>query len=430
MLIKPIQRLEGTVTIPGDKSVSHRAAIFSAIADGESTITNFLVSQDCLSTLECLRGMGVTIERSGETVSIAGRGLHGLLAPSAPLDCGNSGTTARTLSGVLAAQRFESMLVGDGSLSRRPMRRIITPLTEMGAAVDSADGCLPLRFRPAERLTGISYHAQVASAQVKTCILLAGLYAEGATSVTEPIVTRDHTERMFEWLGADISSADTPEGRKVMIRGGKAMTARDINVPGDISSAAFLLVAAGCLAGSHTILKNVGLNPTRRSLLDFLIECGIDLRITDEASRSNEPAGDIEVVGGLRPRGETVKIDKHRIAGVIDELPILAILGSRLRGGLEVRDAAELRVKESDRIAAVVSNLRAIGGKIDEFEDGFRVYPSRLTGGNATTFGDHRIAMAFAVAGLLSDNGVEIDDPACAEVSFPNFFGVLERAAS
>ncbi len=422
MFVQPANQLNGEVSVPGDKSISHRSAIFSAISDGTATISNYLVAEDCLSTLQCIEQLGAKITRDGTTVTITGCGIDGLIAPTSDLDCGNSGTTARTLAGVLAGQRFRSTMVGDESLSKRPMRRIIEPIGLLGASVESNDGKLPMTLGESN-LVGKEITLSVASAQVKTCILLAGLYASGETAVIEPTPTRDHTERMLAWLGVDVSVEQLDQGRSIAVRGGSRLTARDINVPGDISSAAFLIVATACLPDSSITIRNVGVNSTRTGILDVLRLCGVEIDISNAAETCNEPVADL-VVSASELR-TPARLDGAIIANIIDELPILAVLGTQLPDGLEVRGASELRVKESDRIDAIVRNLRTVGTVVDEFDDGFRVHCSNIVGGEVDSFGDHRIAMAFAVAGLLSSEGVTIRIADCTDISFPGFFETL-----
>ena len=426
MHVKPAKSLVGTVILPGDKSISHRSAILAAIADGTTRISNYLAAEDCLSTLKCLRSLGVAIERNGTDVTVVGCGPHGLVPPTNELDCGNSGTTARTISGILAGQPFQSTINGDESLSIRPMLRVVDPLTKMGAVIESNDGRLPLKFAGNTKLSGISHRLLVASAQVKTCILLAGLYADGQTTVIEPTISRDHTERMLGWFGVDVAVESVGIERHISVQGGSKLSAKDVSVPGDISSAAFLLVAAACLPASRIELIKVGLNPTRTGIIDVLTRFGVNIVRQNEREQCNEPVGDLIVNGGIISSNDDRPIlDGDIIANIIDEIPILAILGTQLENGLEVRGAAELRVKETDRIDAVVRNLRAVGVEVDEFDDGFRVHRSTILGGRVSSFGDHRIAMAFAVAGLLSTDGIDIDGSECTEISFPAFFDVL-----
>jgi 3-phosphoshikimate 1-carboxyvinyltransferase len=462
MRITPARRLRGRLRVPGDKSVSHRAALLAALAEGRTRIDNFASSADCASTLGTLGGLGVRVEREGVVVLIDGAGADGgtprFAQPTAPLDCGNSGTTMRLLAGVLAAQPFASVLVGDESLSRRPMRRVIAPLEQMGARLSADEGHAPLRVEGRRPLARIRYEMPVASAQVKSCVLLAGLGAEGRTEVVEPLAqTRDHTERMLRWFGVNVGTRElegarassrggvgesngedarhvvSEDSRRVVVslEGGARLTARDLTVPGDISSAAFLVAAALMLPGSELELAGVGLNPTRTAVLDALRALGAALEIENAREQSNEPAGDIRVrgEGRLAPsRAGANVIRGGAVAQLIDELPVLAVLGTRVEGGLEIREARELRVKESDRISATVENLRAMGARVEEFEDGLRVEgPVQLRGARLRSFGDHRIAMAFAVAALTARGDTEIEGAEeCVPVSFPEFFPLLE----
>ncbi len=391
MLIKPARRLRGRLRVPGDKSVSHRAAMLASLAAGNTRIENFSSSADCASTLEALRGLGVSVERDGSVVFVEGAGGDEVAPrfrqPSGSLDCGNSGTTMRLLAGLLAAQPFASTLTGDESLTGRPMRRVIEPLGLMGARVESVEGHAPLRVEGRRPLRAIRYEMPVASAQVKSCVLLAGLGAEGRTEVVEPLAqTRDHTERMLRWFGVGVETREEVSGDAgrlvVSLEGGSPLVARDLTVPGDISSAAFPLAAAALLDGSELELEGVGLNPTRAAVLDAFRALGVSLEVSGERERSNEPTGRISVrgAGGLAPTAPGASVIRGgAVAQLIDELPVLAVLGTGVRGGLEIRDARELRVKESDRIAATVANLRAMGAEVEEFEDGLRVEgPARL----------------------------------------------------
>ena len=414
------------MTLPGDKSISHRAAMISAIAEGVTRIENFSASEDCASTLECLNQLGVEIERSEATVRIVGLGKNGLRAQAKPLDCGNSGTTMRLLSGILAGQNFDSVVTGDESLCGRPMKRIIEPLSAMGARIDSNDGRAPLAIHGRNPLTAIDYEPPVASAQIKSCVLLAGLNANGNTSVVETVPTRDHTERMLRWFGVEIVEGSLGDGRTHTVSGdSQPRSPGELRVPADISAAAFFIVAAACIQKSNLRLENVGINPTRSAIIEVMNSLGATPRISDTREVNNEPVGTISVSGGLGLQ-HTTEIRGGVIANLIDEIPILAVFGTQLEFGLEVRDAAELRVKESDRITAVVENLKRMGAEVDEFEDGFRVSRSKLRGAKVNSFGDHRIAMAFAVAGLLAEGDTEIEDADCAAVSFPQFFEVLD----
>ena len=417
----------GNIDLPGDKSVSHRSAMIAALAEGQTRIENFAASADCASTLACIEDLGVEIERDTGTVIVKGVGKSGFTKPPKPLDCGNSGTTMRLLSGILAGQNFESELIGDVSLQTRPMKRIIEPLAQMGAVIYSDEGKAPLTITGKRPLHAIEYQPPVASAQIKSCVLLAGLYSDGKTSVIEPVQTRDHTERMLRWFGVDVGSEEVETGMRISVSGDQALTARDLVVPSDISSAAFFMVAAACLAGSDITMPNVGLNPSRRAIFDVLHTLGANLDILESDEQCNEPVAAIRVRGGLT-QTDTLPPPVLRgsiIANLIDEIPILAILGTQLYDGLEIRDADELRVKESDRISAVVENLTRMGANITEFPDGFKVERSNLRGAVIDSFGDHRIAMAFAIAGLLARGETEIIGAECADVSFPGFFETL-----
>ncbi|HEV3469921.1 MAG TPA: 3-phosphoshikimate 1-carboxyvinyltransferase [Pyrinomonadaceae bacterium] len=437
MRIRPARRLRGSVRVPGDKSVSHRAAILAALARGRARVSNFSAGDDCAATLGCLAALGVRVRRLGDGVEVEGAargpGRWSLREPRGPLDCGNSGTTMRLLAGVLAAQPFASTLTGDDSLRRRPMRRVVEPLELMGARVRTDAGRAPLRVEGRAPLRAVEYAAPVASAQVKSCVLLAGLGAEGRTAVAEPEPTRDHTERMLRWLGVTVETAAGGRGNVVSVEGPALFEARDIEVPGDISSAAFLVAAAALLPGSHLSVEGVGLNPRRAEILQTLAALGADVRVEEEGERSNEPTGRVVVRGGegLRPEAGANVVRGHATARLIDELPVLAVVGARVEGGLEISDAAELRVKESDRIRAVVSNLRAMGVRVEELGDGLRVEgPQRLRGARLDSFGDHRVAMAFAVAALSAEGESVIEGAAeCVGVSFPEFFPLLESVA-
>ncbi len=425
MIIQPARILRGLIELPGDKSISHRSAIFSAMADGETRISNFATSADCASTILCLQKIGVGIVRHGPEIIVKGVGKNGFTKPLTELDCGNSGTTMRLLAGVLAGQNFDSVLTGDESLSKRPMKRVIGPLQSMGAEIDAAENHAPLRIR-GKLLKSMTHELKVASAQIKSCLLLAGLNADGETSVIENTQTRDHSERMLRWLGCDIREEDFEGGKKLTVSGTATLTARDINVPADISSAAFFLVAAACLPGSEIVLPNVGINSSRRAIIDVLQRFGAEITISDEREVCNEPIATIIVRSGLQPTSAANLVNGRIIANLIDEIPILAILGTQLENGLEIRDAAELRVKESDRISAVVENLKRMKADVEEFPDGFRIGRSQLHGAVVDSFGDHRIAMAFAVAGLFAEGETEINGADCAAVSFPGFFDTLE----
>jgi 3-phosphoshikimate 1-carboxyvinyltransferase len=430
MKIRPARRLKGRPSIPGDKSLSHRSAIIAALAEGISQISDFSTSRDCASTLLCLRELGVSIEQSGNSLRVEGVGKVGFRAPNEQLDCGNSGSTMRMLAGVLAGQNFSSTLIGDGSLRCRPMERIIEPLEMMGAHIESLGGKLPLRIAGTRPLRAIRYEMPVASAQVKSCVLLAGIQAEGRTVVIETLgPTRDHTERMLTWFGVPVDRVDESAG--IEIQGPVSFAARDVNIPGDISSAAFLIAGAALLPGSQLEIEGVGLNPTRTQFISTLQSLGLDVRITEIHEKCNEPVGNIRVSGGSFPKlGAPVKSNSVRggsIPQLIDELPLLAVVGTQLSGGIEIRDAAELRFKETDRIATTVKNLRMMGVGVEEFADGLAVAgPASLRGAELDSFGDHRIAMAFTIAALLADGESEIAGAECVEISFPEFFESLE----
>ena len=418
--------------MPGDKSISHRAAMIAALANGTSRIRNFSTSEDCAATLRCLQQLGVSIKRESDDVIVQGVGTRGLRAPKEPLDCGNSGTTMRLLAGILAGQDFEATLTGDGSLRFRPMQRIIEPLKLMGAEISSNDGLPPLTIRGRYPLQSIDYDQLVASAQVKSAILLAGLNADGQTKVVEQTPTRDHTERMLRWFGVAVEQSDAPKERQTFaaVTGPASFDARDVDVPGDISSAAYFIAAAALIEGSSLVIGNLGLNPSRIEFLNVVKSMGLAVNIEELPELSNEPIGALRVEGARTAKQSTdapLMIDGDRIAGLIDELPLLAVIGSQLDGGIELRDARELRVKESDRIAATVAGLRAMGAETEEVDDGLRVGGrTRLRGARIDSRGDHRIAMSFAVAGLLAEGQTEIEGAECVGVSFPEFFELLE----
>lgn len=436
MVIGQAKRLRGPVEVPGDKSISHRAAMIAALGEGASEIRNYSGSADCAATLSCLRDLGVSIERNGNDLLVHGTGLNGLRAPERPLVCENSGTTMRLLAGILAGQNFRSILTGDESLRSRPMQRIIEPLRMMGANISSQDGRAPLTIDGQRPLAAIDYELLVGSAQVKSCILFAGLAAEGRTRVIENLLTRDHTERMLRWFGVPVETGHVePEGehaRFAAVHGLASFTARGVSIPGDISSAAYFVAAAALLPDSSLEIRNLGLNPTRVLFLQQLRALGLDIQITQAGEQSNEPVGTVWVHRSktLTPLGNAespIAIQGLMVPQLIDELPLLAVVGSQIQGGIEIRDAAELRIKESDRIATTAQNLRAMGAKVEEFEDGLRVEgPARLTGASIDSHGDHRIAMAFTVAGLVAEGETEIQDPDCVAVSFPEFFDLLD----
>lgn len=408
--------LRGVVHVPGDKSISHRAVMFGALARGTTSVTHFLEGADCLSTISCFQKMGIEIEKQDDKVLIHGKGLRGLNSPREILDAGNSGTTTRLIAGILAGQKFISELDGDASLRSRPMKRIMDPLNAMGADIRcrGENNCLPLRIvgRP---LTSIHYTSPVASAQVKSCVLLAGMYADGVTSVTEPFLSRNHTEIMLRSFGADIRS----EGTTVSIRPEPDLLAQDITVPGDISSAAFFIAAGLLTPGSEILLKNVGINPTRAGILKVCQDMGADITLLN-ADYSGEPAADILV------RTSSLKgtvIQGADIPTLIDELPIIAVMAAFAGGTTVIRDAAELRVKESDRIAVMTDNLRRMGADVEETEDGMIIHGGRpLHGAVIDPRLDHRVAMSFAVAGTVCEGTMDILDGDCVRISYPDFY--------
>ena len=421
-IITPARRLDGQIRLPGDKSVSHRYGILAAIAEGSSTIHHYSTGADCQSTLGCMRALGVSITRREDgAVLIEGRGLNGLQAPAGDLDAGNSGSTIRMLSGVLAAQPFTSRIAGDESLSRRPMDRIMKPLSLMGADVEAVDGRFPPLTIHGRALKAMRYEPPMASAQVKTCVLMAGLYAEGETAVLEKVGTRDHTELALREFGAEIVSS----GGVITVKGPARLQGRELSVPGDLSSAAFFLVAAAILPGSKLLIQGVGLNPSRSALLDWLVAAGVNLRVSNLAEVSGELVGDLLVTGGDVKGGI---IRGAASAALIDEIPVLSVLGAVSRDGLVVKDARELRVKETDRIATVADNLQRMGASIEVYEDGFRVPgKQKFRAARVDSFGDHRIAMAFAVAGLAAEGETAVLNAGAASVSFPEFYATLRQ---
>jgi 3-phosphoshikimate 1-carboxyvinyltransferase len=419
ILIRPADSIAGSVRLPGDKSISHRYAMLAGIAEGTTKLENFSTGADCASTLGCMRSLGVNWERDGSSVVVNGLGAK-LHAPGAPLDCGNSGSTIRMLSGILAGQEFVSELTGDESLSRRPMARIIKPLEMMGAQIKSQEGGRPPLTVNGGRLNSIDYPLPIASAQVKTSILFAGLYANGTTRVEEPIQTRDHGELALQAFGAKLDR----RMREVSIEGGQQLQAIEATVPGDISSAAFFLCAAGLFQDSELVIPGLLLNPTRARLLDFLIGLGLRITMADLQEQHGELVGSLQVQGGALRGARIVGGDT---AALIDEIPVLAAIAPYTSDGIEIRDARELRVKESDRIASVASNLRLMGAEVEEFDDGLRIPGGqKLHGAALDSFGDHRIAMAFAVAALRAEGETEINGADAAVISYPEFFNTLE----
>jgi 3-phosphoshikimate 1-carboxyvinyltransferase len=427
MKLTPRRRIEGTLRIPGDKSISHRAALIAALADGRSEMSNYSTARDCASTLGCLRQLGVAVEQQGNKVVI--EGSRSLIAPSGSLDCGNSGSTMRIMAGLLAAEDFTAVMVGDESLSSRPMTRIITPLELMGAKIEATGGKPPLKVHGSGRPIPISYKLPMASAQVKSAILFAGLKAEGRTEVIETLPSRDHTERLFNGFGVPVT---TTSDLIVSLEGPRRFTGGPITIPGDISSAAYFIAAAMLLPGSELRIDGVGLNPTRAKFLSVLSSWGGDLTTSDLQSERNEPVGSVHVRGGVEPGSTRTdrQIRDALIPSLIDELPLLAVVGTQIDGGIEIRDAGELRHKETDRLSATAKNLRAMGAEVEELPDGLIVFgQTKLKGSKLDSYGDHRIAMAFSVAALIAEGPTEIAGSECVNISFPEFFGLLTEIA-
>ena len=417
--------LKGTVTIPGDKSISHRSVMFGALANGTTKVTNFLRGADCLSTIACFRKLGIEIEETPDEILIHGKGIHGLTAPDSMLDVGNSGTTTRLISGILAGQPFTTELNGDESIQGRPMKRIIDPLTQMGADIESIreNGCAPLRINPGQ-LHGIHYQSKVASAQVKSCILLAGLYADGVTSVTEPYLSRNHTEIMLKHFGAQITS----EGTTATITPGSELHGQEIEVPGDISSAAYFMAAGLIVPGSEILIKNVGINPTRDGLLRVCKDMGADITLLNQNFGNGEPTADL-LVRASALHGTTV--GGAVIPTLIDELPVVAALGCFAEGTTVIRDAQELKVKESNRIDVMVKNLTAMGAHVTATDDGMIIEGGHpLHGAVIDSKLDHRIAMTFAITALASDGETEITGADCVKISYPGFYEDLAMLAN
>lgn len=413
------EKLQGVITVPGDKSISHRSIMFAALADGVSKITNFLEGADCLSTIDCFCRLGIMVEyeKGAEHILVHGKGLHGLSAPATTLDTGNSGTTTRLISGILSAQSFSSRLTGDASIQKRPMKRIIEPLSMMGADIVSEknNGCAPLLIHGAP-LHGIHYTSQVASAQVKSAILLAGLYADGITKVTEPYLSRNHSEIMLRKFGAEISTEDTT----AILKPGNPLTAQTISIPGDISSAAYFIAAGAIVPNSEILIRNVGINPTRDGILKAAKAMGANIRIENIRNDGGESSGDI-LVSASALHGTT--ISGALIPTLIDEIPILAVMAAYAEGTTLIKDAAELKVKESNRIDVMVKNLKAMGCDIEGTEDGMCIHGGKpLHGAMIDSYGDHRIAMSFAIASLCAEGDTEILGSECVNISYPSFY--------
>lgn len=421
MLFHKSRSLRGEITVPGDKSISHRAVMFGALSKGKTEVTNFLQGADCLSTISCFRRLGIAIENNKNRITIHGNGLYGLSAPDGILDTGNSGTTTRLISGILAAQSFETVLTGDASIQRRPMKRIMEPLSLMGAQIESLHGnnCAPLKIK-GTALKGIHYHSKVASAQVKSAILLAGLYARGETSVTEPVLSRNHSEIMLRTFGADIHTENTT----AVLRPGSQLTGQKINVPGDISSAAYFIAAGLLVPGSDILIRNVGINPTRDGILKVARAMGGNITLLNE-NHEGEPTADLHVV--YSPLHGTI-IEGDIIPTLIDEIPIIGIMAAAANGTTVIRDAAELKVKESNRIDVMVKNLSAMGCPITGTEDGMIIEGAApLKGSTVHAYDDHRIAMSFAVASLIAHGETIITGSECVNISYPEFYTDLKN---
>lgn len=421
---KKIQSLKGEISIPGDKSISHRAVMLGSLAKGTTEITHFLQGEDCLSTISCFRKLGINIENDEKRILIHGKGLHGLTAPREILDCGNSGTTTRLLSGILSGQSFSSTLTGDASIQKRPMKRIIDPLSQMGASITSLrnNNCAPLTVN-GKPLKGIHYHSPIASAQVKSAVLLAGLYAEGPTSVTEPYVSRNHSEIMLSAFGANVSCQDTT----ATILPEPALEGQKITVPGDISSAAYFIAAGLLVPGSELLLKNVGINPTRDGILQAAKSMGADIQLLNPGKSNGEQTADL-LITSTPLRG--TEIGGALIPALIDEIPIIAIMAAFAEGTTIIKDAAELKVKESNRIQVMADNLTALGCPVEPTEDGMVIHGGQpLHGAVIDSHKDHRIAMSFAVASLLIEGETRILNKECVQISFPGFYHTLSRLA-
>ena len=422
VIVKPSRKISGIVKVPGDKSISHRLAMLGAIASGQTIIRRFSTSSDCLSTVRCLRQLGIQIEFSGsDSLTILGLGLKGLKSVNQPLDAGNSGTTMRLLSGILGGQNFSTTLTGDNSLKKRPMNRIIEPLSQMGVRIQSNKKfTAPLKIWGGD-LQPIDYLIPVASAQVKSAILLAGLYTQGMTQVRETVSTRNHTEIALQQFGVDLKIS----GKTIKILGGQQPQALEISVPRDISSAAFFVAATLLIPNSEILIEQVSLNPGRRTILDVLIKMGASIKILQQKESFGELIGDLRVYSSTLRGGS---LTGSLIPKIIDEVPILAILATQTHKGITIRNAGELRVKESDRIQTLVQNLRIMGARVEEYSDGMFIPGQQiLNGGTVNSYGDHRIAMAFAIAGLIALGPTYIKNGDCTDVSFPGFYGVLEK---
>ena len=421
MEFQKAKNLKGEVTIPGDKSISHRAIMIGSLADGPTEITNFLEGADCLSTISCFQKMGIQITKEKDTITVRGKTLDGLSTPCEVLDTGNSGTTTRLICGILAAQPFSSVLTGDSSIQRRPMKRIMEPLNQMGAAITSVmeNDCVPLHIKGSD-LYGIHYKTKVASAQVKSAILLAGLYADGKTTVTEPSPSRDHTEIMLRKFGAKVDT----EGNSVTVYPRPRLTGQKITVPGDISSAAYFIAAASIVPNSEIIIKNVGINPTRAGILTVAKQMGANITLSNPSKGNGEPVADL-IVKSASLTGVTIEGD--RIPTLIDEIPIIAVMAAFAKGRTVIKDAAELKVKESNRIESVVGNLKKMGADIEATADGMIINGGKpLKGARIDCAKDHRIAMSFTIAALACSGKTDITDAECVNISYPDFYKDLK----
>jgi len=442
MKIEPKRSIRGEIRLNGDKSISHRAAIIAALANGKSRIGNFSRSDDCSATLSCLEQLGVEISRGENFIEVHGKGKRGFRKPIEALDCRNSGTTMRLLAGLLAGQEFDSILVGDPSLSMRPMKRIAEPLRSMGAQIETENDHAPIRIHGNNPLAALNHRLDVSSAQVKSCLLFAALYGNGVTTIQNPLTqqpfpaSRDHTERLLRLFGATVgesfSREDKAYSQMISLDGGTELAPATVEIPGDVSSAAFFIVAASILENSELKISEVGLNPTRIRILNVLNSAGAQIRISNLREVSNEPRGDLHSTSRLPnvTGNETKVIRGEETALIIDEIPALAVFATQIRGGMEFRNAQELRRKESDRIKAIVENLKAMNAQVEEFEDGFRVSESKLRGARLQSFGDHRIAMAFTIAALFAEGESEIIGAGCVSVSFPDFFETIRKVVN
>ncbi len=426
MKIEKTTKVAGIIYPPGDKSISHRVALISALSNGENTIENFLLADDTLNTLNCLKKLGVEIEIS-KSLKIKGKGFKNFLKPESTLDAGNSGTTIRLLAGILAGQNFDSQITGDESLRKRPMMRIVKPLRMMGAKIETTEnGTAPLKIFGVENLNPIEYELEIPSAQVKSCLIFAGLHAEGKTRMIEKVKTRDHTERLLNL------KTSYENGKKIIeVEGQTKIEPRYYFIPNDISSSAFFIALASIVPNSHLVIKDVGLNPTRTAFIDVLKKMGAEIQIENLREIANEPIGDIIVKSGKEISLKNLTLSGDIIPSIIDEIPILAIVATVAEGKFEVRDASDLRNKESDRIKSIVKNLQKMGIEVEEYQDGFAFEGGeKLKGTLIETFNDHRIAMAFSIAGLIAEGETVIDKPECVKISFPNFYEILKNIQS